>query len=232
MIQLSERLTAVSSMVTPGNRLADVGTDHGYIPIFLCGQERIPSAVAMDIRKGPLSRAREHIIKYGMEERIQTRLSDGVEALLPGEADCVVIAGMGGGLVQKILSEGAEVLQTVSELVLQPQSEIAEVRLYLQEHGYQITEEKMVLEDGKYYPMMHVIHGHMEPLTDIELRYGRFLLEEKHPILAEFLEKERKNLEAIQENLAQITSEKGEIRKQEVAKLVDENHRAILRIQN
>lgn len=230
MIQLSKRLMAVSSMVTEGNRLADVGTDHGYIPIYLCQKGHIPSAIAMDIGKGPLARAQEHIAKYELEERISTRLSDGVKALAPGEADSVVIAGMGGGLVQKILEEGKTVLDGISELILQPQSEIGEVRLYLQEHGYRITEEKMVLEDGKYYPMMHVIHGHMEPLSDVELKYGKNLLEQRHPVLKDYLEKERQNLEKIRENLVSISSEKGETRKREVEVLIEQNSRAQLLI--
>lgn len=226
MVQLSDRLLAVSSMVTEGNRLADVGTDHGYIPIYLCGQEKIPSAIAMDIRKGPLQRAEEHILRYGMQERICTRISDGVEALLPGEADSVVIAGMGGGLVKKILSEGAQVLESVQELILQPQSEIGEVRQYLQENGYRITGENMILEDGKYYPMMRAVHGSMEPFEDIEWRYGRFLLEEKHPVLAAFLEKEWDSLQKVQRSLSTVYTEKAEERRKEIRSLILQNERA------
>ena len=104
MLQLSERMQAVASMVTENNRLADVGTDHGYIPIYLCETGKIPSALAMDVKEGPLLHARRNIELHHLQERIQTRLSDGVQKLEKDEADSVVIAGMGGMLVRKISS--------------------------------------------------------------------------------------------------------------------------------
>ena len=106
MVKISERLRTAAGLIGEGERLADVGTDHGYVPIYLVERKRIPSAIAMDIRTGPLERAREHIRMYGMEDYIQTRLSDGVAALKPGEADAILIAGMGGGLVIHILESG------------------------------------------------------------------------------------------------------------------------------
>ena len=190
-MQLSNRLLAVAGMVTEGNTVADVGCDHGYIPIYLIQQKKIPCAIAMDIRRGPLSRAEAHIEENGLREYIQTRLSDGVQALKPGEADTLIIAGMGGGLVRKILRDGEEVLRSVSEFILQPQSEIRQVRFFLQKNGYFITDETMVLEDGKYYPMMRAVHGEMEYTEEIYLRYGRELLQSGHPVLRQFLEKER-----------------------------------------
>ena len=104
-MELSKRLKAVAELVTPGMRLADVGTDHGYIPIYLTEAGVIPSAIAMDINKGPLERAKEHIREHGLEGKIQTRLSDGLKNLQMNEADCMIAAGMGGGLVIRILSE-------------------------------------------------------------------------------------------------------------------------------
>lgn len=155
-VRLSKRLTALAEMVTGGNRLADIGTDHGYIPIYLCMEGKIPSAIAMDINEGPLQRAGEHILEYGLSDRIETRLSDGLEKLLPKEAETILIAGMGGGLVKKILSEGGHALDGVKELILQPQSEVSQVRSYVRETGFCIVDEDMVEEDGKFYPMMKV----------------------------------------------------------------------------
>ena len=117
-MQLSKRLQAVARLVTPGSRLADVGTDHGYVPIWLFEQGQILSAIAMDLRNGPLERAREHIQMHGLDAHIETRLSDGLDKLLPGEADSIVIAGMGGMLVVKILSQGQKVLSSVKAPVL------------------------------------------------------------------------------------------------------------------
>ena len=147
-IRLSKRLTALANMVTDGNRLADIGTDHGYIPIYLCQTGKIPSALAVDIGKGPLQQAQTHIAEHGLSEQIKTRLSDGMAALQSGEADTILIAGMGGGLVMKILSEGAEKLTGREELILQPQSEITLVREFLRMRNFQILDEDMILEDG------------------------------------------------------------------------------------
>lgn len=200
-MELSKRLRMNASFVTPGNRLADVGTDHGYIPIALCLEGVIPSALAMDVNLGPLERAKEHIRQFHLETDIHTRLSDGVQALCPGEADSVLIAGMGGALTIKILEAGEEVLQSVRELILQPQSEIDKVRVYLLTHGYRITGEQMVYEDGKYYSAMRAEHGEMPLWQEEELQYGKYLLQEKHPVLRQYLEEKRKNCEKIRVKL-------------------------------
>src|SRR5699024_7353656 len=105
-MELSKRLNAVASLVTDGYRLADIGTDHAYIPIFLVSTGKIPAAVAMDVNRGPLLRAEENIRTYGLEKRIATRISDGFAALEKNEADSAVIAGMGGLLTIRILKEG------------------------------------------------------------------------------------------------------------------------------
>ena len=190
-MELSKRLKTVAGMITEGHRLADIGTDHAYVPIALCRRGIIPSAIAMDVNPGPLQRAREHIHAYQLEEKIQVRLSDGLKELSPGEVDTILIAGMGGLLTVRILENGKHLLSSdktdtsfseknlifmdpsdlertcmsssgesdrpVRELVLQPQSDIREVRKWLMENGWRIAEEHAVLEDGKYYPMLRAV---------------------------------------------------------------------------
>ena len=156
-IQLSKRLSAIGEMVTEGNRLVDVGCDHGYLPVYLVMNHRIPGAIAADVGKGPLERAREHICRYHMQNYIETRLCDGLSGISVGEGDTLVIAGMGGPLMEKILSDNPEVRDSFQELILQPQSDIPHFRHFLMSNGYRITEEKMILEDGKFYPMMKAI---------------------------------------------------------------------------
>lgn len=206
-MQLSKRLSAVAGLVTPGSRLADVGTDHGYVPIFLVQSGRVPGAVAMDVNEGPLARAREHIRAAGLEAYIQTRLSDGVSALRPGEADAVVIAGMGGPLMARILSDGARVLSDCREFILQPQSEVREFRTWLLEHNFRIEQEEMVREDGKFYPIIRAVHGRMRWESGEQLRFGRLLLMKRDPVLLEFLKRELKVNEEIRKRLK--TSESG-----------------------
>ena len=231
MVKLSNRLLAVASFVTDGNRLADVGTDHGYIPIFLVQEKRIPGAIAMDINAGPLERAKEHIDRYGLKDYIETRLSDGVAALLPGEADTVLVAGMGGGLVMHILEEGKEVCMQAKELILQPQSELERVRAYLWSNGYVILEENMVLEDEKFYPMMRVVYENMIDTEKAEnllfCRYGKYLLEQKNEVLKQYLEREENLYAGILGNLTQTAvSEKTKERIAEVEEVLRFNREA------
>lgn len=237
MIQLSKRLQAVAELAAGSGAdaqgdvgrigadaqgdagrircVADVGTDHGYIPIRLVEQGIADRAIAMDIRTGPLQRAQEHIREHKLEEYIETRLSDGLSALRSEEAQVIVIAGMGGATMSRILEAGQSVISKDTILVLQPQSELYEFRRYLAEHDFILQAENMVVEDGKYYPMMKVQRrsaawkdAHPEnavsrgdnvvqqdgsvcektfPYTELELQYGPLLLAQRHPVLNEFL---------------------------------------------
>ena len=131
-MQISKRLRTVASFVTEGNSIADIGTDHAYVPIFLAKEGKITKALAMDIKKGPLERAKTHIQKQGLSDMIEVRLSDGLSAFQKGEAETIIISGMGGALIQKILEEGKEVLCEAKEFILSPQSEIQDFRHFLQ----------------------------------------------------------------------------------------------------
>lgn len=193
-VELSARMRALTEMVTPGNRVCDVGCDHGWVSIYLVQQGISPRVLAMDVRKGPLSRARKHISQRGLETYIETRLSDGVAAMEAGEADTVLCAGMGGRLMRRILEEGREKLESVGELILQPQSELRAFRAYLRGSGYGITAEDMVYEDGKYYPIMKAVprfERQEATLTadDQALRdcFGELLLAHRHPVLKQYL---------------------------------------------
>ena len=200
-VQISRRLKTVAGLVGQDMVLADVGCDHGYIPIYLMQKRQIPKAIAMDVNEGPLLRAKEHIQEWGLEAYIETRLSDGVKALQPGEVQSIVIAGMGGPLMEKIIREGKAVFDEARELILQPQSEIEEFRRFLAKEGFSIVSEDMVEEDGKHYPMMKAVHGTMVYDSVAEYRYGRNLLLHRHPILKEFLQREQKKAEEIRERL-------------------------------
>lgn len=190
--KLSGRLQAVAAMVTKGNVVCDVGCDHGFVPVYLVESGVSPKVIAMDINEGPLEAAREHIRESGLADYIEARLSNGLEALRPAEAETVICAGMGGRLVIKILEEGRGKLADVKELILQPQSELQNVRAYLRENGYRIVEENMILEDGKYYPMMRVCRTGSEQMagTVWEDKYGPILLKMGHPVLEEYLHRE------------------------------------------
>lgn len=216
MFQLSKRLQAVADLAGKAGVVADVGTDHGYIPVFLVSSGRADRAIAVDVNEGPLMRARENIRQFHLEGRIEARLSDGLAALRPQEADVIVIAGMGGALMEKILDRGEDVAHMAGRLVLQPQSELFAFRRFLSEHGYRITDEDMVSEDGKYYSMMSAewmgSQGVREKVTDTALKYGPLLLKGNHPVLLQYLRQQRKQkvkiLESLGKNARQNVSER------------------------
>ncbi len=216
MVKLSKRMERLADMVTEGSRLADVGTDHGYVPIYLYEKKRISWAAAMDIHRGPLERAKAHIREAGLEAYIETRLGDGLSSLHPGEADTVLIAGMGGPLTVRILSKGREKLEGVGELILQPQSEINRVRRWLLGNGFQIVREDMVLEDGKYYPMFRAVPGiPAEAYREEEYRYGKPELQCSPEVWKEFLETRLRAGEEVLGNLPDTAEEeapKGKLR--------------------
>lgn len=193
-VQLSKRLKMLTELVTPGNRVADVGCDHGFVSIYLVQEKISPHVIASDVRTGPLAAAREHVEKWGLGDYIETRLSDGLKAYQPGEADTLICAGMGGKLMQQILTQSQAVTDAFSELVLQPQSELCQFREFLRQMHYTIKKERILCEDGKYYFAFLVVKGAgatncddaLLPLYD---KYGEALLKEKNPVLKEYLEK-------------------------------------------
>ena len=218
-VQLSERLTAIAEMVTEGNRLVDVGCDHGYLPVYLMLQHKIPGAIATDVGKGPLARAQEHIAQYHMEAYIETRLCNGLSEIRPGEGDTLVIAGMGGPLMERILNEGRHALPGFQELILQPQSDIPHFRRFVMQNGYQIIQEEMILEEGKFYPIMKAVQYEGEGpavWSREEEMFGRLLLERKHPVLKLYLERELRIRSEISEQLESASGDAAKKRRMEV----------------
>lgn len=217
---------ALADMVTPGNVVCDVGCDHGYLSIYLVQKKISPNVIAMDVRKGPLSACKEHVEQCGLEQYITMRLSDGLDALEPGETDTVVCAGMGGRLMQQILVRGQEKARVLKELILQPQSELMDFRKFLREQGYRITDENMIEEEGKYYPMMRVVPGEAdtekeETPEEVRVcdRFGRLLLESANPVLYCFLKQREELLKGIRQS---ITASSRNGAKQRISELEEE----------
>lgn len=217
-MQLSKRLEAVANLVTKGNRLADIGCDHAHTSIYLAERGVIPSGIAMDINKGPIERARENIRLYGYSDRIVTRLSDGAKELKMGEADTILISGMGGSLMVKILSDSREVVEAAKELVLQPQSDISGVRHYLHELGFAIVEEFMLSEDGKNYTGIKAVKGEEIYEKEVFYRYGKLLLESKNPVLKEFLVYGKTSFERVAKELKKQPYDRNKQRLSELLK--------------
>ncbi len=211
-VELSARMQALADLITPGNVVCDVGCDHGFLSIYLVQQKISPRVIAMDVRRGPLSRCAEHVEQYGLEQYITMRLSDGLEKLVSGEADTVVCAGMGGRLMQRILTQGQDKTTGLKELILQPQSELKTFRGFLRNQGYRIVKENMIEEEGKFYPMMKVIPPGTQdvdstPADFIDMeqsvydRFGKRLLTEANPVLYRFLKQRETLLLGIRESI-------------------------------
>ena len=151
MIGLSERLLAVAALVRGGGPLADIGTDHAYLPIYLVQNGIIPRAIASDIGEGPLANAEKAVELCGLGDRIELRLSDGLKSYRPEEVNEIVICGMGGNLIEEILLAAPWVRRRETHLVLQPMTHAEDVRRYLCENGFQINTEVCVAEKGRVY---------------------------------------------------------------------------------
>lgn len=194
MALLSDRLKAVAKMITPGLTVADIGCDHAYLPIYLAKENISPHIIACDINTGPVKRAKDNVVDVDLSEKIEVRQGDGLSAVSAGEVLSVVIAGMGGKLMMKILSEGSAVLDGVEEIIMEPQSDVGPLRHFLQDEGYRIISESMVCEDDKFYPVIKAKHGTMDWDREIYFRYGKILLREEDPVLHEFLVLEKQTL--------------------------------------
>jgi len=214
---LSERLMMSIGMIPEGKVVADVGCDHARVAIWLVKNEIAPRVIATDLRPGPLSHADANIAYFHCEDKIETRLSDGLENLKPSEAEVILIAGMGGALTVHILSEGLERIQEATDLILQPQSERGAVRKFLLSHSFAITEEACCVEDGKFYNSIHAVNlrklpeaeftGEATDYKPAELEFGKLLLQEQNPVLYAHLKNEYRKALIVKENLERNDTE-------------------------
>lgn len=172
VLKLPPRLRCIAESVPDGARLIDVGTDHAYLPVWLLREGRIPYAVASDINKGPLERARRTAETYGVAARMDFRLCAGMTCIAPEEADVVVIAGMGGETIVSILSAAPWLRESGAMLLLQPMTKAHVLRCYLTENGFRITSERLVEDRGTIYAVLKVEAGQSTPLTAAEAWCG------------------------------------------------------------
>ena len=176
LLNLKGRLSLCAEYVRGGSRLADIGTDHGYLPIALCQIGKIPCALACDINPLPLASAEKNIAEYGLSDRISVRLSDGLQKVGADEADDVVIAGMGGELIAAILGDCAWACDPEKNFVLQPMTRHDVLIKWLYENGFCIEEQGAVLDSGKYYTVLRVQYdGARRECGVFEANAGRLL---------------------------------------------------------
>jgi ribosomal protein L11 methyltransferase (prmA) len=190
-MKLSKRLQTIADFVKKGAVVADIGTDHAHIPIYLIKNNIISKAYACDINAGPLEKAKENINYYGIKN-IELRLSNGLEKLKTDEADTFIIAGMGGELIIDILDRGQGFFDKKNTFILSPHTKIEEVRNYLLRKGLKILKEDMCIDEGKFYTVMEAVYiGKTFSYTKGELLFGKYLIDNKNTVLFEYLKKEK-----------------------------------------
>ncbi|KRM72692.1 tRNA (adenine(22)-N(1))-methyltransferase [Lacticaseibacillus brantae] len=196
---LSKRLTAISQFVTEGDRVADIGTDHAYVPIHLVENGTIDFAIASDVGEGPVKIAKANIEAAGLSDKIDVRLADGLTGIKPEDAvSAVIIAGMGGQLINDILDAGLDYLDGTETLILGPNRDVFEVRQWLNQHEFGIVDEAILEEDGHVYEI--VVAGRTKPevpYTDADLQFGPILRKQKSPLFIEQLKIRGEKTEAI-----------------------------------
>ena len=201
---VSERILSIIEEIQH-KTIADIGTDHGYIPIYACMWGSVSKAVACDIRPGPLAVAKKNIAAYNLIDKVQTRLGNGLSSVSPKEVECVIIAGMGGDSIINILSGGKDVVANLKQLVLSPQSNVAKVRYFLHSAGWKITNEKIVCETDKFYNIITSVQGSEPVYTKGEYAVGKILLQKMEP---HFLNYARTQVECYERIKAKATGQR------------------------
>lgn len=183
-LALQPRLHMLARLVPEGCRLTDVGTDHGYLPVALLQQGRIAAAIASDIGAEPLEHARRTAMQYGVDG-MDFRLCAGLSGVAPEETDVIVIAGMGGETIISILQDAPWTADGQHRLLLQPMTKAAALRHWLTDNGYTFTDEHLVEDKGRIYPILCVKGGVFRPLTEAEALCGVLLADD--PLYAAYL---------------------------------------------
>lgn len=189
-MKLTPRLQTIAEKVDKGSIVADIGTDHGYIPIYLIENGISTKAIAADINKGPLDNARKQILLYNYQDKIETRLGNGLDVITLGEIDTIIIAGMGGLLIRDILTDNLATAKNAKKLILQPMVAQADLRKWLVDNGFKIIDEQLAKEGHKYYEILVAAEGDETVREDIYYEIGKKLIEKQDPLLEEYMRKQ------------------------------------------
>lgn len=201
--QLSERLKQVGSYVEKNARLADIGSDHAYLPCYLVKQRQIEFAIAGEVVKGPFQSAERQVRNEGLTDRIEVRMGDGLDVIrAEDEISTITIAGMGGPLIAKILERGKKKASLASRLILQPNVHAWSIRAWAEQNGWQLIEEQILEENQKIYEILVLEKGQMR-LSEAERLLGPLLIKQKSETFQKKWMREKQEWERILENLPQ-----------------------------
>lgn len=184
-MNIGARLEAVGSLVLPNSILADIGTDHAYLPVYLLQEGKITSAIAGDIAQGPCKAAENTVAMYNMKDKVQVRLGSGLSVLTSNEVNCISIAGMGGSTMVEILSADMGIANSAKRLILQPQTGAAGLRKWLLANGWELVDEELVWENKRLYEIIAAekVQAPKRAYSAAELEIGPRLLDKQHLLL-------------------------------------------------
>ncbi|MEG1257023.1 class I SAM-dependent methyltransferase [Clostridium sp.] len=213
---ISKRLKLISSLVTNVTTMVDVGTDHGYVPIDLLKNNKIEFAIASDINKGPVEKARKNLKDNNLSDKVECRLGGGLKTVKPGEVEAAVIAGMGGNLIRDILEESQDVFKKLKYAIVQPVQNPEVLREYLYKSGCEILDECIIYDEEKYYEILKIKWGkNIKEVDPIYYEISKILLDKKDEGYKEYLEFKRAKYIRIYEGLKGDT-ENSKSRKEEL----------------
>lgn len=200
-MNIGDRLEAIGKLVPQGCVLADIGTDHAYLPVWLLEQGKIASAIAGDIAEGPCLAAKNTVSMHGMKGKVEVRIGSGLKVLQTGEADCIAIAGMGASTMIEILEADMPLAVEAKRLVLQPMAGAASLRKWLIQNGWHIVAEDLVADGRHLYEIMVAERGESEAFSDAVLEIGPSLIEAKHSLLAQQFARQINNYKKLLANM-------------------------------
>lgn len=222
-MELSKRLGFIAKHIDKCNSIIDVGTDHGYIPIYAVKNGLCSKAIASDINRDPVKKAKINVSLEGLSKEVEVRLGGGLETVSKGEVDAVVIAGMGGNLIRDILENDKSKLPYYKFLILQPAQNPEVLREYLYTNGYKILSEDLCYDEGIYYELFKVKKDSSErmELDPIYYEFSPILIKSKNPLMKDYLtlkeEKYKKILNFIKDD-----SQGAKMRKEEIEEKIKE----------
>ncbi len=205
-MELGIRLKKIASLVEVCEKMADIGTDHAYIPIYLIKKEICRYAVASDINKGPVEKAKKNVHSEKLQDKIECRLGGGLSTIKPYEVQTVVIAGMGGNLIRDIIEEGLEVFKTLKSCILQPVQNPEILREYIYSHGFEILQEELCIEDDKFYEIIKIRYNNKPTaINPIYYEISKKLIEDSHPLMKQYISSKIEKYYKIYNNLTENT---------------------------
>ncbi len=227
-MKISDRLLTIANFVPKNSIVIDIGTDHGYIPAYLIENNISKKVIATDISKESLNKGKSYIMDLSLENEIDTRVGDGFQVLKPFEADTAIIAGMGGLLITDILENRRDISRTITHFILQPMVASNNLRKYLYNNSFKIIDEKLVKEGENLYEIIYAKQGKDYIEKDIYFEIGKKLIENKDPLLEEFINHKIKLSKDILDKIEDKSTLKSIERRQALTKKIEEYQEVLL----